>query len=34
VPTDSRLVQIWIPAGFLAFRLALFIIDEWEGKEP
>lgn len=25
---------ILLPAGFLAFTLALFIIDEWEGKEP
>jgi uncharacterized membrane protein YoaK (UPF0700 family) len=25
---------ILLPAGFLAFTLALFIIDEWKGKEP
>ena len=25
---------IWLPAGFLAFTLGLFIIDERKGEEP
>ncbi|MCW2685430.1 MAG: putative rane protein, partial [Mycobacterium sp.] len=25
---------IWLPAGFLAFTLGLFIVDERQGREP
>jgi uncharacterized membrane protein YoaK (UPF0700 family) len=35
VATDLLSVHaIWISAAFLALTLALFIVDEWEGKEP